>query len=214
MPMQPWHPGSCTRAPEVRNGRSPPAWNTFSSTWRLPGLIVRWSVSAIVFPRSTAAATTPLLAPSGLAATPVSPTRVDLAWSPLSNGVTANIPLVPNFNGTSCATTWCHSLGGSYGGFMALAQATMHPELWAATVDIVGIANWATFFQHTGEWRRAFRAAEYGGRHRRQGAVQALLRGQVLAGARQRPPEGMVQPVGPERSFEVLNFLGALADDH
>jgi dipeptidyl aminopeptidase/acylaminoacyl peptidase len=53
-------------------------------------------------------------------------------------------------------------MGGSYGGFMALAQATMHPELWAATVDIVGIANWATFFQNTGPWRRAFRVAEYG----------------------------------------------------
>ncbi len=53
-------------------------------------------------------------------------------------------------------------MGGSYGGFMTLAQATMHPELWAAAVDIVGIANWRTFFQHTGAWRRANRATEYG----------------------------------------------------
>ncbi len=53
-------------------------------------------------------------------------------------------------------------MGGSYGGFMVLAQASMHPELWAAAVDIVGIANWKTFFQNTGAWRRAHRAAEYG----------------------------------------------------
>ncbi|MCI0356402.1 MAG: S9 family peptidase [Acidobacteria bacterium] len=53
-------------------------------------------------------------------------------------------------------------MGGSYGGFMALAQATMHPDLWAAVVDIVGIANWNTFFKTTGAWRRAHRAAEYG----------------------------------------------------
>jgi dipeptidyl aminopeptidase/acylaminoacyl peptidase len=53
-------------------------------------------------------------------------------------------------------------MGGSYGGFMTLAQATMHPEHWAAAVDIVGIANWATFFKSTGAWRRANRAAEYG----------------------------------------------------
>ncbi len=53
-------------------------------------------------------------------------------------------------------------MGGSYGGFMALAQATMHPELWAAAVDIVGIANWRSFFQNTGAWRRTNRAAEYG----------------------------------------------------
>jgi len=53
-------------------------------------------------------------------------------------------------------------MGGSYGGFMTLAQVTMHPELWAAAVDIVGIANWRTFFQNTGVWRRANRATEYG----------------------------------------------------
>jgi dipeptidyl aminopeptidase/acylaminoacyl peptidase len=53
-------------------------------------------------------------------------------------------------------------MGRSYGGFMALAQATMHPELWAAVVDIVGISNWKTFFANTGSWRRSHRAAEYG----------------------------------------------------
>ncbi|MFB3814818.1 MAG: prolyl oligopeptidase family serine peptidase [Terriglobales bacterium] len=52
--------------------------------------------------------------------------------------------------------------GGSYGGYMTLAQLTMHPDLWAAGVDIVGIANWATFFKNTGAWRRAHRASEYG----------------------------------------------------
>ncbi len=53
-------------------------------------------------------------------------------------------------------------MGGSYGGFMALAQATMHADLWAAVVDIVGVANWNTFFKTTGAWRRSHRAAEYG----------------------------------------------------
>ncbi len=53
-------------------------------------------------------------------------------------------------------------MGGSYGGFMTLAQTTMNPDLWAAAVDIVGIANWSTFFKHTGAWRRSHRASEYG----------------------------------------------------
>ncbi|MFL6301757.1 MAG: alpha/beta fold hydrolase [Terriglobales bacterium] len=53
-------------------------------------------------------------------------------------------------------------MGGSYGGFMTLAQVTMNPDLWAAGVDIVGIANWSTFFKNTGAWRRENRAAEYG----------------------------------------------------
>src|SRR5688572_16036458 len=33
--------------------------------------------------------------------------------------------------------------GGSYGGFMVLAQVTHYPDLWAAGIDVVGIANFA-----------------------------------------------------------------------
>ncbi|MCC7372108.1 MAG: S9 family peptidase [Chloroflexi bacterium] len=53
-------------------------------------------------------------------------------------------------------------MGGSYGGFMVLAALTEHPELWAAGVDIVGIANFVTFMERTGPWRRRLREAEYG----------------------------------------------------
>ena len=53
-------------------------------------------------------------------------------------------------------------MGASYGGFTVLACLTRQPELWAAGVDIVGIANFDTFFQHTGPWRRHLRAGEYG----------------------------------------------------
>ena len=52
--------------------------------------------------------------------------------------------------------------GGSYGGFMVLAALTEYPELWAAGVDIVGIANFVTFLENTGSWRRELREAEYG----------------------------------------------------
>jgi dipeptidyl aminopeptidase/acylaminoacyl peptidase len=52
--------------------------------------------------------------------------------------------------------------GGSYGGFMVLAALTNYPELWAAGVDIVGIANFVTFLENTGPWRRHLREAEYG----------------------------------------------------
>ena len=53
-------------------------------------------------------------------------------------------------------------MGGSYGGFMVLAALTAHPERWAAGVDIVGIANFVTFLEQTGPWRRHLREAEYG----------------------------------------------------
>jgi len=52
--------------------------------------------------------------------------------------------------------------GGSYGGFMCLAAMTEFPDLWSAGVDVVGIANFVTFLENTGEWRRSLREAEYG----------------------------------------------------
>jgi len=54
------------------------------------------------------------------------------------------------------------AMGGSYGGFMVLASLTEYPDLWAAGVDIVGIANFVTFLENTGDWRRSLREAEYG----------------------------------------------------
>ncbi|WP_335999792.1 S9 family peptidase [Halorientalis halophila] len=52
--------------------------------------------------------------------------------------------------------------GGSYGGFMVLAALTEYPDLWAAGVDVVGIASFVTFLENTGAWRREHREAEYG----------------------------------------------------
>jgi dipeptidyl aminopeptidase/acylaminoacyl peptidase len=52
--------------------------------------------------------------------------------------------------------------GGSYGGFMVLAALANYPDLWAAGVDLVGVANFVTFLQNTGPWRRHLREAEYG----------------------------------------------------
>ncbi len=52
--------------------------------------------------------------------------------------------------------------GGSYGGFMVLSALTEYPDRWAAGIDIVGIANFVTFLENTGSWRRKLREAEYG----------------------------------------------------
>ena len=53
-------------------------------------------------------------------------------------------------------------MGGSYGGFMTLASLATYPDLWAAGVDIVGIANFLTFLENTGAYRRHLRISEYG----------------------------------------------------
>ncbi|MFD1674544.1 S9 family peptidase [Alicyclobacillus fodiniaquatilis] len=53
-------------------------------------------------------------------------------------------------------------MGGSYGGFMVLAAVTHYPTLFAAGVDIVGIANLRTFMENTSAYRRHLRESEYG----------------------------------------------------
>jgi dipeptidyl aminopeptidase/acylaminoacyl peptidase len=53
-------------------------------------------------------------------------------------------------------------MGRSYGGFMVLAAVTHYPDLWAAGVDIVGIANLRTFIENTSPYRRHLRESEYG----------------------------------------------------
>ncbi len=53
-------------------------------------------------------------------------------------------------------------MGGSYGGFMSLAAMTMQPDLWAAGVDLFGIANFHSFLRNTGAYRARNRMAEYG----------------------------------------------------
>ncbi len=52
--------------------------------------------------------------------------------------------------------------GGSYGGYMTMAGLTEFPDLFAAGVDLFGIVNFITFFQHTQPWMAAISKVEYG----------------------------------------------------
>lgn len=65
-------------------------------------------------------------------------------------------------------------MGGSYGGYLVLAALTERPDLWAAGVDIVGIANFVTFLERTGPWRRRHREAEYGSLERDRALLERL----------------------------------------
>ncbi len=64
--------------------------------------------------------------------------------------------------------------GGSYGGFMVLAAMTEYPDRWAAGVDVVGIANFVTFLENTGKWRRDLREAEYGSLREDREVLEAI----------------------------------------
>jgi dipeptidyl aminopeptidase/acylaminoacyl peptidase len=57
---------------------------------------------------------------------------------------------------------------------MVLAALTDRPDLWAAGVDIVGIANFVTFLERTGPWRRRQREAEYGSLERDRALLERL----------------------------------------
>jgi dipeptidyl aminopeptidase/acylaminoacyl peptidase len=52
--------------------------------------------------------------------------------------------------------------GGSYGGYMTMAGLTEFPDLFAAGVNLFGIVNFATFFEHTEPWMAAISTVEYG----------------------------------------------------
>ncbi len=53
-------------------------------------------------------------------------------------------------------------IGGSYGGYMALAAAVHYSDRLSAAVDIVGISNFVTFLENTKAYRRDLRRVEYG----------------------------------------------------
>ncbi len=52
--------------------------------------------------------------------------------------------------------------GGSYGGHMTLACATLYADRIRCAVDIVGMSNLKTFLERTESYRRDLRRAEYG----------------------------------------------------
>jgi dipeptidyl aminopeptidase/acylaminoacyl peptidase len=52
--------------------------------------------------------------------------------------------------------------GGSYGGYMTLAVATMFNDRICCALDVVGISNFVTFLNNTESYRRDLRRVEYG----------------------------------------------------
>jgi dipeptidyl aminopeptidase/acylaminoacyl peptidase len=81
----------------------------------------------------------------------------ELRWDSVRDGCEAGRHLRREGFATALA-----AMGGSYGGFMTLAVLVEDPDLWDAGVELVGIADWHTFFKNTSGWRRAVRATEYG----------------------------------------------------
>lgn len=64
-------------------------------------------------------------------------------------------------------------MGGSYGGYMALAASTRLGDRIAGAVSVVGISNFLSFLERTESYRRDLRRVEYG--DERDPAMRAFL---------------------------------------
>ena len=64
-------------------------------------------------------------------------------------------------------------LGGSYGGYMALAASVRLADRIAGAVSVVGISNFVSFLENTESYRRDLRRVEYG--DERDPAMRAFL---------------------------------------
>lgn len=53
-------------------------------------------------------------------------------------------------------------MGGSYGGYLALASLVTYGERLKGGIDVVGISNFVTFLRNTAAYRRDWRRTEYG----------------------------------------------------
>ncbi len=57
---------------------------------------------------------------------------------------------------------WVAVIGSSYGGYMVLAALMQYSDRLRAGIDRVGISNFVTFLENTGDYRRDLRRMEYG----------------------------------------------------
>lgn len=53
-------------------------------------------------------------------------------------------------------------MGRSYGGYLTLAALTSFPDLFAVGIDVCGMSNFSTFYQHTEPWIAAAAVSKYG----------------------------------------------------
>jgi dipeptidyl aminopeptidase/acylaminoacyl peptidase len=53
-------------------------------------------------------------------------------------------------------------MGRSYGGYLTLAALVTYPSMFAVGIDVCGMSNFATFYQHTEPWIAAAAVGKYG----------------------------------------------------
>jgi dipeptidyl aminopeptidase/acylaminoacyl peptidase len=53
-------------------------------------------------------------------------------------------------------------MGRSYGGYLTLAALTTFPDLFAVGIDVCGMSNFATFYEHTEPWIASAAVSKYG----------------------------------------------------
>nr|WP_296064168.1 S9 family peptidase [uncultured Actinoplanes sp.] len=65
-------------------------------------------------------------------------------------------------NGGIADTSRVGCMGRSYGGYLTLAALTSFPDLFAVGIDVCGMSNFFTFYEHTEPWIAAAAVSKYG----------------------------------------------------
>jgi dipeptidyl aminopeptidase/acylaminoacyl peptidase len=105
-------------------------------------------------------------------------------------------------------------MGGSYGGFLALAAAVFFPERWAAVAELYGVSDYVAQFERVPPWRRPLREVEFGSLAREREFIASISPANFLD--RMRAPllvihganDSLVSIAQAERVVEPLRNRG------
>jgi dipeptidyl aminopeptidase/acylaminoacyl peptidase len=96
---------------------------------------------------------------SGFGRTFVNADNGPLRWAAIAD-VAACVSYLVASGVTDEARVGC--MGRSYGGYLTLAALTTYPSMFAVGIDVCGMSNFATFYEHTEPWIAAAAMSKYG----------------------------------------------------
>ena len=144
-------PDACCGSTAARRRRNGPGTARSSS---------RWSTAASRCSRRTCAARRASAAASS------TPTTAPLRYAAIAD-VESCVQHLVSTGVADPARVGC--MGRSYGGYLTLAALTTYPDLFAVGIDVCGMSNFATFYEHTEPWiavRRGVQVRRPGDRRR------------------------------------------------
>lgn len=110
--------------------------------------------------------------------------------------------------------------GGSYGGYMAMMAISKMPDYWAAAVEMFGIVNWRTMWEHGAPQNRRYQAGLIGEPEKNAKLYDRVSPLTFLHQARapllvlQGENDPLVPAIEARQVVEVLQRQGSIVDAH